>query len=184
MPSGAVHPNRKRVSGAELWRSLAAARAVVERRQASALRFSARRIRKMRRLEDTFVGVPPPFFLPEASRNEVRRPGKIESYGSLRLLGRFVFLRGLHNSGAGRVAGTICIFAPAARTIKMLTLGAAGQTEGGEIANTAGHPIALTVGTNHREIGNNSARAKRFAFFRISEISHSENAQRRDLPST
>jgi hypothetical protein len=39
-PSGScVRPSpRKRVSGAELWRSLAAASAVVERRQASALR--------------------------------------------------------------------------------------------------------------------------------------------------
>jgi hypothetical protein len=41
---------RKRVAGAELWRSLAAASAVVERRQASALRLSARRARKRGRM--------------------------------------------------------------------------------------------------------------------------------------
>ncbi len=76
-PSGpCARPSpRKRVSGAELWRSLAAASAVVERRQASALRFQRaprplptlprKRGRgkedKARRIGNTFVGVPLPF---------------------------------------------------------------------------------------------------------------------------
>jgi hypothetical protein len=50
------------VAGVELWRSFAAASAVVERRQASALR-SARAAPKRGSLDYASVGVPPSFFL-------------------------------------------------------------------------------------------------------------------------
>jgi hypothetical protein len=63
---------RKRVAGVERRRSVAAASAAVERRQASALRFSARRIPLGAAVAYASVGVSPPsfffafFFLAEA----------------------------------------------------------------------------------------------------------------------
>jgi len=59
-----VRPSpRKRVAGVELWRSLAAASAVVERRQASALRFQrAPHAACVRFVRHASVGVLPPFF--------------------------------------------------------------------------------------------------------------------------
>ena len=66
------HP-RKRVSGAELRRSFAAASAAVERRQGSALAFSARHIRRCGHCPNASVGVPPPFVAGSEPKRSLRR---------------------------------------------------------------------------------------------------------------
>ena len=77
-PDDAVNESSQEArTGVELWRSVAAASAVVERRQASALRFSASRARMARRMEECACRCSASFFVCCPSGVQ-RNPGTIE----------------------------------------------------------------------------------------------------------
>ena len=102
------------MAGVELWRSFAAASAVVERRQASALR-SARAAPKRGSLDYASVGVSPPFFfffLGFAGLDRDERPDSTAGFAPRSLESRrFVPIscRLPHASDAGRIARTMVL---------------------------------------------------------------------------